>query len=86
MNLQDWIVVLLVAGSFVYALWRLMPQALRRKLAVSLLSWRLPQGLRGYLQKAAQNSGACGCSACDAPTPKPVPAEQVMVFHPRKRR
>jgi hypothetical protein len=84
MNLQDWIVVLLVAGSFVYALWRLMPQAFRRKLAASLLRWPLPQGLRNHFQKAALNSGACACSACDAPAPKAAPSAQVMVFHPRK--
>jgi hypothetical protein len=86
MSLQDLIVGLLVVGSFVYALWRLMPQALRRKLATGLLRWPLPQALRNHLQKAALNSGTCACSACEAPAPKAAPSAQVMVFHPRKPR
>lgn len=88
-------VLVLVAGSFVYAAWALLPQAARRLLAQGLLRWRLPRSLAAFLQQAAQAQAGCSCSGCDrAPanlkkTDKRSAAEaataQPLVFHPRKR-
>ncbi|MEI7515024.1 MAG: DUF6587 family protein [Betaproteobacteria bacterium] len=88
MNLQFVIVVLLVALSFTYAAWTLMPQALRVPVAKGLLRLALPTWWRLRLLSAAQASTGCGCSGCDkAPSPqtRAVPA-QPLVFHPRKPR
>lgn len=67
--MQHLVVGLLVALCSVYALWSLMPAALRRPLARWLL--RVPglgQGgpLAGALRRAAAGPGACGCDGCDA--------------------
>ncbi|NDP38421.1 MAG: hypothetical protein GZ093_06675 [Rhodoferax sp.] len=95
MGLQSLIVWLLVAGSFVYAAWSLLPQAARRILAQGLLRWPLPRALAQFLRQAARAQAGCNCSACDhAPANvrkagKPGPADaapaQPLVFHPRKR-
>lgn len=70
--MQHLVVGLLVALCSVYALWTLMPTALRRPLAGWLL--RVPgvgQGgpLASVLHRAAAGPNACGCDGCDA---KPV--------------
>jgi len=95
MPLQSFIVWVLVAGSFTYAAWSLMPQAARRALAKGLLRWPLPRSLAKFLQQAAQAQAGCNCSGCDrAPSnikkaDKRSAAEaattQPLVFHPRKR-
>ena len=95
MALQSFIVSVLVAGSFIYAAWSLLPQAARRLLAKGLLRWPLPLPLAAFLQQTAQAQAGCHCSGCDrAPanrkkTDKRSAAEaataQPLVFHPRKR-
>jgi len=73
MLMQNLIVLSLVAGSLAYALWTLMPAALRQGLARKLLPLAPNQA---WLQKAARQAGGCGggdggCSACgDGGTPK----------------
>jgi hypothetical protein len=96
MGLQSLIVALVVAGSFVYAAWRLMPAALRRWLASQLLRLPVPERLLAPLHKAAQTSGGCDCSGCDrAPgqrnkgqplAHKGLSLAQPLVFMPRKKR
>ena len=86
MTLQTVIVALLVAGSFVYAAWTLLPQAARRALASGLLHLPLPGRWRTRLQTVARAAaGGCGCSGCDA-VPPPAGKPQPMVFHPRSKR
>ncbi len=92
---QSFIVGVLVAGSFIYAAWSLMPQVVRRLLAQGLLRWPLPRSFAAFLQQAAQAQVGCHCSGCDrAPanikkTDKRSAADaattQPLVFHPRKR-
>ncbi|QAZ38086.1 hypothetical protein C1M51_00850 [Methylibium sp. Pch-M] len=67
--MQHLVVGLLVVLCSVYALWSLMPAALRRPLAGWLL--RAPgvgQGgrLASVLRRAAAGPNACGCDGCDA--------------------
>ncbi len=88
MSFQLLVVVLLVAFSFSYAVWTLMPQALRAPLAKGLLRLPLPAWWRMRLLAATNTSAGCGCSGCDkAPSlgADAVPA-QPLVFHPRKPR
>jgi hypothetical protein len=86
MTLQTVIVALLVAGSFAYAAWTLLPQAARRGLAAGLLCLPLPGRWRAYLQTMARAAaGGCGCSGCDA-VPPPTGKPQPVVFHPRSKR
>lgn len=95
MGLQSLLVLLLVAGSFVYAAWALMPQLARRGLAQGLLRWPLPRSIAGYLRQAARASAGCHCSGCDrAPANfkqgnRPGPTDGLLakplIFHPRKR-
>jgi len=95
MGQQSLLVLLLVAGSFVYAAWALMPQLARRGLAQGLLRWPLPRSIAGYLQQAARAPAGCNCSGCDrAPAnvkqgnrrgPTDALLVKPLVFHPRKR-
>lgn len=86
MTVQSVIVALLVAGSFAYAGWTLLPQAARRALASGLLRLPLPGRWRAYLQTVARAAtGGCGCSGCDA-LPPPAGQPQTVVFHPRSKR
>lgn len=98
MGLQSMTVFVLVACSFVYAAWALLPQAARRALAQGLLRWPLPRALASFLQQAARAQAGCDCSGCDrAPATsmhpaglKPAnatqPQPQPVHFHPRQRR
>ena len=94
MNFQLPVVVLLVALSFAYAAWSLMPQALRAALARGLLRLPLPTYVRQRLLRAALASAGCGCAGCDK---APVAAQgtgkgtltdqaQPLVFHRRIKR
>ncbi len=95
MDMQSFIVWVLVAGSFTYAAWSLMPQAARRALAKGLLRWPLPRSLAAFLQQAAQAQAGCNCSGCDRapsnikkagpPSTAQAAATRPLVFHPRKR-
>ena len=96
MDLQILIVALVVAGSFVYAAWSLMPQVLRRVLAAQLLRLPVPARWRVALGRAAQTSGGCNCSGCPgAPgqgvsknrvDPTSPAAAQPLIFHRPKKR
>lgn len=96
MLLQSFLVALLVAGSFVYAAWQLMPAALRRGLARTLLRWPALARWRWLTQRlhaATQAASACGaCDSCGSASSMAsnsaaaVPAApQVITFHPRRR-
>ncbi len=84
--MQVLIVALLVVGCAGYAVWTLMPAALRRPLATALLTWPLPARLRRTMEAAVRQGSGCGCDGCDHAA-KPAPAAvQPIRFHPRARR
>ena len=94
MNFQLPVVVLLVALSFAYAAWTLMPQALRALAARALLRLPLPGFVRQRVLAASRASASCGCAGCDK---APVAAQgtgkgtltdqaQPLVFHRRIKR
>ncbi|MFO1264474.1 MAG: hypothetical protein U1E84_14245 [Rhodoferax sp.] len=64
--MQHLIVYCIVLACGAYALWVLMPSALRRILAARLV--RLPLGSvwRQRMQQAAKPASGCDCSGCDA--------------------
>ena len=65
MNFQVLTVAVVVALSFAYAAWALMPQALRAALARGLSGLPIPASMRQRLLAAA-NASTCGaCSGCD---------------------
>lgn len=94
MGLQTLAVALVVAGSFVYVAWSLMPQALRRRLAIRLLRLPVPARWLAPLQRTAQATGGCDCSGCDrtpgqggrVPSPTRPVSGQPLVFHRPKKR
>jgi hypothetical protein len=94
MNFQLPVVALLVALSFVYAAWSLMPQALRALAARALLRLPLPGFVRQRVLAASRASAGCGCSGCDkAPAAAPGNGSgmltghaQPLVFHRRIKR
>jgi hypothetical protein len=88
MSFQLLVVVLLVAFSFSYATWALIPQVLRAPVTKGLLRLPLPAWWRLRLLAATNAGVGCGCSGCDkAPSlgDDAVPA-QPLVFHPRQPR
>jgi ferrous iron transport protein B len=61
----QWIVVaVVVAFSAAYALWTLMPAALRRALAAALLRLPLPDAIAAPLRARADAASHGGCSGC----------------------
>lgn len=65
MAAQSIVVTLVVTGSFSYAIWALMPQALRRGLLAALRKTPLRAWLHEALPGAAGGGGACGsCGSC----------------------
>ena len=89
MNFQTFAVVVLVAASFAYAAWTLMPQLLRAACAKQLLRLPLPTALRGLLIAASTASAGSGCSSCENAPPAITGGvltakAQPLVFHPRK--
>ena len=82
--MQSLLVVLLVVGCSVYAVWALMPAAGRRRLATALLRLPLPDALASRLSAAAR--AAPGCSSCGScgPAAKAPPraGTQAITFHP----
>ena len=89
---QTLIVAILVPLCTLYAVWKLMPMAARRALALVLLRlphW--PHRLEATLHRAAQVRSGCGCDGCDHAAPKPsaaaaTAAPQPIVFHRRGSR
>lgn len=89
MNFQTFAVAVLVAASFAYAAWTLMPQRLRAACAKQLLRLPLPTGLRARMLAASTASAGCGCSGCEKAPPAVTGGvltakAQPLVFHPRK--
>ena len=66
MGLQQLIVTCIVLACGVYALWVLMPAALRRVLAVRLQRLPLGGSWQQRMQRAAKPASGCDCSGCDA--------------------
>lgn len=66
MTAQHLIVFSVVLACSVYALWVLMPSALRRALAARLVRLPLGSALHAVFQRAAKPSSGCDCSGCDA--------------------
>jgi hypothetical protein len=64
--IQELIVAVIVIGCTAYAVWVLMPSALRRSLAQQLMGWPLPDFLASRMKRAAQAGQGCACSGCDA--------------------
>jgi hypothetical protein len=62
---QNFVVMVLVAGCFVYALWTLAPKAPRSRFANALLKMPLPRLLQRPLTAAARQQGGCACDGCD---------------------
>jgi ferrous iron transport protein B len=91
MSLQSLLVAVIVLACSGYAAWTLMPSALRRPLARSLLKLStLPESVARVLRKAAQPAGACGgCDSCGdsaaTPAPSSPPAAKPVTFHRRLR-
>jgi len=88
MNLQFPVVAFLVALSFAYAAWVLLPQMLRVAVAKGLMLVPLPAWWRTRLRAVASASSACGCAGCDkAPSVQaPSVSAQPLVFYPRNPR
>ena len=89
MTFQTFAVAVLVAASFAYAAWTLMPQALRAMCARQMLRLPLPVGLRARLLAASTASAGGGCSGCAKAPPEVTGGTltakaQPLVFHPRK--
>jgi hypothetical protein len=78
--MQELTVALIVALAFVYAVWRVTPQALRRLVAAALLAscrrlgWQGPSSLRLAERVAADAScGSCKtCGGCSAAKKAPL--------------
>lgn len=65
MTAQHLIVFSVVLACSLYALWVLMPTALRRLLAARLVRLPLGSSLQAVFQRAATPSSGCDCSGCD---------------------
>ncbi len=65
MTAQHLIVFSVVLACSVYALWVLMPSALRRWLAARLVRLPLGSALKAVFQRATKPSAGCECSGCD---------------------
>ena len=92
MGLQHIVVILVVTACSGYAVWALIPAALRRTMAQHLLRLPHPTVFNRILQNATQSSAGCGgCGGCDkiAGDAKAVrhaaPATQVLQFHPPRK-
>lgn len=82
--MQSALVGLIVIACAVYAVWALMPSALRRALAGRLQHGPWPAPVARHLKRAASASAACGCDAgCDAA--KPPQAAQPIRIHRRPK-
>lgn len=64
--MQHLIVTCIVLSCGVYAMWVLMPAALRRFLAVRLQHLPLGEAWLTRMQRAAKPASGCDCSGCDA--------------------
>jgi hypothetical protein len=90
MTTQSLLVALIVLACGAYAAWTLMPSALRRPLARTMLRLSLPEFVARMLRNAAQPAGACGgCDSCGdsaaRPAPSSMPGVKPVTFHRRLR-
>ena len=86
MATQSLIVLLLVLGCSVYALWTLMPAVARRFLAQRLLRLPLPAAWKPVFLRAVKQPSGCDCSGCDKVVDlQRPPATQVIRFHPQRK-
>jgi len=80
---QAIVVVLIVLTAAVYAVWALMPAALRLRLARRFATVARRLGRPGWLVRAAgaiernARRGLGGCSECSAVQPEPVPPKRL---------
>lgn len=78
--MQNLIVGIVVFGCAVYAVWTLMPAALRRAAAGRLAGLPLPAATRAKFRRLSQSAPGCGCDGCDNGAPaakKPGDAQPV---------
>lgn len=86
MGVQHLIVFFVVLACGVYALWALMPSALRRFLAVRLVRLPLGSALQAIFQRAAAPASGCDCSGCDKVVDlRHKPQTQVITIHRQPR-
>jgi hypothetical protein len=83
---QTLVVAALVAGCFVYVVWVLMPQALRRSVAVVLTRQSILARWAPLRRAANQSDTGCSCDGCDKGT-KPAGSTNTAVIRvvPRSR-
>ncbi|MFZ3128718.1 MAG: hypothetical protein WA136_11960 [Rhodoferax sp.] len=86
MATQSLIVLLLVLGCSLYALWTLMPAVARRFLAQRLLRLPLPAAWATIFLRAVKQPSGCDCSGCDKVVDlQRQPGTQVVRFHPQRK-
>lgn len=92
---QTLVVAVVVACAMTYAVWTLMPQALRRWLAGRLarhasVQATLPMRWQQALERATRAAPGCGggCHGCDDSSAQPTSPikEAPLVFHPSRKR
>jgi hypothetical protein len=83
-EVQTLAVALIVALSFVYAAWTLMPRRWRQALAQRLLRWPGLGRLAAVQRAARAPAGGCGsCDSCDSGPTTPRDGSQVIrIVHP----
>ncbi|MBU0588918.1 MAG: hypothetical protein KJ852_09310 [Gammaproteobacteria bacterium] len=83
MHAQLIVVVMLVAGSFAYAAWTLMPQAWQRALRASAGKTPLRRILsdRWLTHEETTGCGSCGCCAASSATPDDSQASAEKPLH-----
>jgi hypothetical protein len=84
--MQALIVAALVTGCFVYAVWVLMPQALRRSVALVLTRQPALAQWAPLRRAAAQPAGGCGCDGCDKAAKPAGDGAAIVRLVPRQRR
>lgn len=76
MQVQFIVVVMLVVGSFAYAVWTLMPQAWQQVLRASARKTALRRVLKdSWLAESQQASGCGACGSCSASSAAPADSQ-----------
>lgn len=84
--MQNTLVGLIVIACAFYAVWTLMPSALRRALAGRLQHGPWPEPLARALRRAAQRAPGCGCAAGCSAQAMPPSAPQPIRIHTRPKK
>lgn len=79
--MQNLVVALVVASCTVYAVWVLMPAAVRRWVATRLQHGPWPAPLAAFLRRHAQAPSGCGCDGCDAKPAAPAGSTHTIRIH-----